>query len=102
MVITNVIADDKPAVVVTHGDRLSFQRRFYVKNELAETLAIPLQQIFDIPGIASLLSSCSYYAQVTTSTPYLYFTQDLMTMKPIWLCWICCVTVSNMLSRTSL
>jgi hypothetical protein len=25
-----------------------------------------------------------------------------MTMKPIWLCWICCVTVSNMLSRTSL
>ena len=60
-VITNMIADDKPAVVVTHGDRLSFQQRSYVKNELAETLAIPLQQIFDISGIASLLSSCSYY-----------------------------------------
>uniref|UniRef100_A0ACD5U663 Uncharacterized protein n=1 Tax=Avena sativa TaxID=4498 RepID=A0ACD5U663_AVESA len=42
--------DDKPAVVVTHGDRLSFQQRSYVQNEIAETLAIPLQQIFDIPG----------------------------------------------------
>ncbi|KAM0903194.1 hypothetical protein ACQ4PT_018817 [Festuca glaucescens] len=42
--------DDKPAVVVTHGDRLSFQQRSYVQNELADTLAIPLQQIFDIPG----------------------------------------------------
>lgn len=42
--------DDKPAVVVTHGDRLSFEQRSYVQNELAKTLAIPLQQIFDIPG----------------------------------------------------
>jgi len=42
--------DDKPAVVVTHGDRLSLQQRSYVQNELAEALAIPLQQIFDIPG----------------------------------------------------
>ncbi|CAM0957263.1 unnamed protein product [Alopecurus aequalis] len=42
--------DDKPAVVVTHGDRLSFQQRSYVKNELADTFDIPLQQIFDIPG----------------------------------------------------
>uniref|UniRef100_M8CH38 Uncharacterized protein n=1 Tax=Aegilops tauschii TaxID=37682 RepID=M8CH38_AEGTA len=42
--------DDKPAVVVTHGDRLSLQQRSQVQNELAETLAIPPQQIFDIPG----------------------------------------------------
>ncbi|KAM0840406.1 hypothetical protein ACQ4PT_059691 [Festuca glaucescens] len=42
--------DDKPAVVVTHGDRLSFEQRSHVQNALAETLDIPLQQIFDIPG----------------------------------------------------
>uniref|UniRef100_A0ACD5TPQ7 Uncharacterized protein n=1 Tax=Avena sativa TaxID=4498 RepID=A0ACD5TPQ7_AVESA len=53
--------DDKPAVVVTHGDRLSFQQRSYVQNEMAETLAIPLQQIFDIPGTLLFFSS-SYYA----------------------------------------
>ncbi|KAL6864954.1 hypothetical protein ACP4OV_016105 [Aristida adscensionis] len=42
--------DDKPVVVVTHGDRLSIQQRAHVQNELAEILGIPLQQIFDIPG----------------------------------------------------
>lgn len=42
--------DDKPAVVVTHGDRLSLQQRAHVQNELVELLGIPLQQIFDIPG----------------------------------------------------
>ncbi|KAL6605946.1 hypothetical protein ACP70R_041599 [Stipagrostis hirtigluma subsp. patula] len=42
--------DDKPVVVVTHGDRLSMQQCAYVQNELAELLGIPLQQIFDIPG----------------------------------------------------
>lgn len=61
MIITNVIADDKPAVVVTHGDRLSLQQRSQVQNELAETLAIPPQQIFDIPGIAHLLLPRSQY-----------------------------------------
>uniref|UniRef100_A0A0A9GAG1 Uncharacterized protein n=1 Tax=Arundo donax TaxID=35708 RepID=A0A0A9GAG1_ARUDO len=44
------IGDDKPVVVVTHGDRLSIQQRAHVQNELAELLGIPLQQIFDIPG----------------------------------------------------
>lgn len=52
VIITNLIADDKPAVVVTHGDRLSLQQRAHVQNELVELLGIPLQQIFDIPGIA--------------------------------------------------
>ena len=61
MILTNVIADDKPAVVVTHGDRLSFQPRSQVQNELAETLAIPPPQIFDIPGIAQLLLPHSQY-----------------------------------------
>lgn len=56
-----MIADDKPAVVVTYGDRLSFQQRSQVQNELAETLAIPPQQIFDIPGIALLLLPRSQY-----------------------------------------
>ncbi|BAF16985.1 uncharacterized protein [Oryza sativa Japonica Group] len=42
--------DDKPAVVVTHGDRLTAQQRMHVRNELVELLGIPLQQIFDISG----------------------------------------------------
>ncbi|CAD6246553.1 unnamed protein product [Miscanthus lutarioriparius] len=44
------IGDDKPVVVVTHGDRLSIQQRAHVQNELAELLNIPAQQIYDIPG----------------------------------------------------
>lgn len=42
--------DDKPVVVVTHGDRLSIQQRAHVRNELAKLLNIPAQQIYDIPG----------------------------------------------------
>uniref|UniRef100_A0A0D9WEJ7 Uncharacterized protein n=1 Tax=Leersia perrieri TaxID=77586 RepID=A0A0D9WEJ7_9ORYZ len=45
-----VVNDDKPAVVVTHGDRLSLQQRIHVRNELVELLGIPLQQIFDVSG----------------------------------------------------
>ncbi|CAL4907231.1 unnamed protein product [Urochloa decumbens] len=44
------IGDDKPVVVVTHGDRLSILQRAHVQNELADVLGIPVQQIFDIPG----------------------------------------------------
>ncbi len=55
---THDTADDKPAVVVTHGDRLTAQQRMHVRNELVELLGIPLQQIFDISGNASLLSYC--------------------------------------------
>ncbi|GJN35685.1 hypothetical protein PR202_gb24483 [Eleusine coracana subsp. coracana] len=44
------IGDDKPVVVVTHGDRLSMKQRAHVQNELAELFGIPVQQIFDIPG----------------------------------------------------
>lgn len=44
------IGDDKPVVVVTHGDRLSIQQRVHVQAELAELLDIPAQQIYDIPG----------------------------------------------------
>jgi hypothetical protein len=47
---THDTADDKPAVVVTHGDRLTAQQRMHVRNELVELLGIPLQQIFDISG----------------------------------------------------
>ncbi|CAN6347396.1 unnamed protein product [Urochloa humidicola] len=44
------IGDDKPVVVVTHGDRLSILQRAHVQNELADVLGIPVQQIFEIPG----------------------------------------------------
>nr|TKW28126.1 hypothetical protein SEVIR_3G332000v2 [Setaria viridis] len=44
------IGDDKPVVVVTHGDRLSILQRARVQNELVDLLGIPVQQIFDIPG----------------------------------------------------
>lgn len=44
------IGDDKPVIVVTHGDRLSVQQRAHVQNALAVLLGIPVQQIYDIPG----------------------------------------------------
>ncbi|WVZ71788.1 hypothetical protein U9M48_020328 [Paspalum notatum var. saurae] len=44
------IGDDKPVIVVTHGDRLSIQQRAHVQNALAVLLGIPVQQIYDIPG----------------------------------------------------
>ncbi|CAN6351512.1 unnamed protein product [Urochloa humidicola] len=44
------IGDDKPVVVITHGDRLSLLQRAHVRNELADVFGIPVQQIFDIPG----------------------------------------------------
>jgi len=44
------IGDDKPVVVVTHGDCLSMLQRAHVQNELAEVFGIPVRQIFDIPG----------------------------------------------------
>jgi hypothetical protein len=76
MIITNVIADDKPAVVVTHGDRLSFEQRSHVQNALAETLDIPIQQIFDIPGIGYLLSIMFllYIANNTLHLIYILYT----------------------------
>jgi len=56
VIVTNISADDKPVVVVTHGDRLSTLQRAHVQNELAEVLGIPVLQIFDIPGITLLIS----------------------------------------------
>ncbi|ONK61784.1 uncharacterized protein A4U43_C08F33550 [Asparagus officinalis] len=42
--------DDKPAVVVTHGDELSFHERAQVRTYLGDILGIPpSEQIFDIP-----------------------------------------------------
>ncbi|XP_062181398.1 uncharacterized protein LOC133885675 [Phragmites australis] len=66
------IGDDKPAVVVTHGDRLSIQQRVHVQNELAELLGVPLQQFFFIPGsdgyqtdlaILDMLRYCIHHAE---------------------------------------
>jgi len=57
VIMTNITADDKPVVVVTHGDCLSMLQRAHVQNELAEVFGIPVRQIFDIPGI-TLLVSC--------------------------------------------
>ncbi|GLU03869.1 hypothetical protein SLE2022_210420 [Rubroshorea leprosula] len=43
--------DDKPVVVVTHGDLLSIADRVWVRVHLGELLGIPPEkQIFDIPG----------------------------------------------------
>lgn len=43
--------DDKPAVVITHGDLLSHDERACVRLYLGELLGIPpTTQIFDIPG----------------------------------------------------
>lgn len=44
-------SDDKPVVVVTHGDLLSLSERVRVRVHLGELLGIhPKTQIFDIPG----------------------------------------------------
>nr|DAD24165.1 TPA_asm: hypothetical protein HUJ06_025628 [Nelumbo nucifera] len=43
--------DDKPVVVVTHGDLLTIYQRALVRIKLGELLGIPPdKQIFDIPG----------------------------------------------------
>ncbi|GLU07970.1 hypothetical protein SLE2022_249070 [Rubroshorea leprosula] len=45
------LKDDKPVVVVTHGDLLSLADRVRVRVHLGELLGIPpVKQIFDIPG----------------------------------------------------
>lgn len=46
-----LLTDDKPVVVVTHGDLLSLSDRVRIRFYLGELLCIPpAQQIFDIPG----------------------------------------------------
>lgn len=43
--------DDKPVLVVTHGDLLSITDRVRVRVHLGELLGIPpAKQVFDIPG----------------------------------------------------
>lgn len=45
------VLDDKPVVVVTHGDLLSLTDRARIRTYLGELLGIPpAKQIFDIPG----------------------------------------------------
>ncbi|KAM0903192.1 hypothetical protein ACQ4PT_018817 [Festuca glaucescens] len=90
--------DDKPAVVVTHGDRLSFQQRSYVQNELADTLAIPLQQIFDIPGsddyetemaVLDMLHYCVQHAEQNFPMKLIYLLEmhrhEILTKMMTWL-----------------
>jgi hypothetical protein len=51
-----LLADDKPGLVLTHGDLLSLSDRARVRAYLAELLGIPpTKQIFDIPGSLSAL-----------------------------------------------
>lgn len=53
-------ADDKPAVVITHGNELSFHEHAQVRTRLGDILGIPpSKQIFDIPGDALLRSDYS-------------------------------------------
>nr|GMD20164.1 uncharacterized protein LOC109173662 isoform X9 [Ipomoea batatas] len=64
--------DDKPVVVVTHGDLLSLSERVRVRVHLGELLGIhPKTQIFDIPesddsgtkvAILDMLHYCLYHA----------------------------------------
>lgn len=50
------VVDNKPVLVITHGDELSISQRAHVRTYLGELLGIPpLQQIFDISGGASNL-----------------------------------------------
>lgn len=45
------ISDEKPIVVLTHGDLLSFSDRTRIRMYLGQLLGIhPKKQIFDIPG----------------------------------------------------
>lgn len=51
MLPSSLHADDKPVVVITHGDLLSLSDRARVRVQLGELLGIPpAKQIFDIPG----------------------------------------------------
>lgn len=46
------ISDDKPVVVITHGDLLSLSDRVRVRIYVGELLGVsPTRQIFDIPGM---------------------------------------------------
>lgn len=46
------IPDDKPVVVITHGDLLSLSDRVKVRIYVGELLGVsPTRQIFDIPGM---------------------------------------------------
>lgn len=62
-----LLTDDRPLIVVTHGDLLSHFDRARVRIHLGELLGIPpTKQIFDIPGnplfidYLSLLSSFNH------------------------------------------
>ena len=56
-----ILTDDKPLVVVTHGDLLSRIDRARIRVHLGELLGIPpTKQIFDIPGHSQ---SVDYFPQ---------------------------------------
>lgn len=59
MVSFFVCTDDKPVIVVTHGDLLALSDRVRVRVYLGELLGIPPRtQIFDIAGDLLRKSSC--------------------------------------------
>lgn len=58
---SNFISDDKPAVVITHGDILSREERARVQVLVGELLGIPPdKQIFDIPGLYFSFETATY------------------------------------------
>lgn len=73
------VSDDKPVLVVTHGDLLSLSDRVRIRVYLAELLGIPpTGQIFDIPGI-KLCYPCSSdddYDYIVTVTPITMSAED--------------------------
>lgn len=58
-----MIPDDKPVLVVTHGDLLDISERALVRMQLGEVLGVSPLNIYDIPGnnykVADMLSLSS-------------------------------------------
>ncbi|GJM94986.1 hypothetical protein PR202_ga11674 [Eleusine coracana subsp. coracana] len=83
MITINVTADDKPIVVVTHGDRLSMKQRAHVQNELAELLGIPVQQIFDTRSDICYTGSDDYQTDLAILDMLRYCIQHAEQNLPI-------------------
>ena len=62
------LTDDKPVIVVTHGDLLSVSDRARVRVHLGELLGVhPTKQIFDIPGNPLKNITLSPYANLVSA-----------------------------------
>ncbi|XP_051152978.1 uncharacterized protein LOC127266679 [Andrographis paniculata] len=84
--------DDKPAVVITHGDLLPLSERVRIRVYLGELLGVsPTGQIFDIPGnddpdtqlaIVEMLAYCLERADRNLSLKSPFFLKVLRCVSP--------------------